>query len=146
MGTNFYWRDDGDIDIHIGKRSAAGNYCWDCGISLCAAGHHEVHFGSSRFLKECPVCGKKPTDEDLNNSAAGRELGFNENKPQPKTGVRSCCSFSWAMSPGHFHELKSAPNLHIENEYGETFTVEEFSEVLSECPIKYFDNIGIEFC
>ena len=36
MGTNYYWKDkhenceyEDDIQVHIGKRSAAGLYCWD---------------------------------------------------------------------------------------------------------------------
>ena len=144
MGTNFYWVSDKEKEVHIGKRSAAGPYCWDCGLSLCAAGHDEVHF-NSRFLDECPVCGKKIKKEGLNNSTAGRELGFNTNKPTQKTGVQSCSSFSWGISPGHFNDLKSAPNLHIEDEYGRTFTVKEFSDILSECPIKYFNLIGVDF-
>lgn len=53
MGTNFYiaktYNKDGDFDdrgdpkTHIGKRSAAGLYCWDCGISLHRKGPEFVH-------------------------------------------------------------------------------------------------------
>ena len=53
MGTNFYWIVTGtaavpsDVkvpieedspEVHIGKRSAAGPYCWDCGVTLCEGG------------------------------------------------------------------------------------------------------------
>ena len=38
MGTNFYIIDkdqEYSEGRHIGKRSAAGWYCWDCGTTLC---------------------------------------------------------------------------------------------------------------
>lgn len=144
MGTNFYWIGQ-DIKKHIGKRSAAGPYCWDCDISLYADGHDKIHTGDHKFLEQCPICGKKPEKEDFNNSTAGRELGFNKNNPKRKTGVKTCSSFTWAMSPGHFHNFKSAKNLHIEDEYKRKYTLLEFSKVLSECPVKYFHSIGAEF-
>jgi hypothetical protein len=40
MGTNFYSRGG----RHIGKRSAAGWYCWDCKQTLCANGEQYVHY------------------------------------------------------------------------------------------------------
>ena len=145
MGTNFYFIDGFQNEIHIGKRSAAGWYCWDCGISLCSAGNHKVHYGS-RFLDECPICGNKKIEEGFNNSTVGRELGFNKKIPKRKTGVKTCSSFFWAISPGHFADLKKAQNLHIEDEYGRLFSIREFSEILSECPIKFFSSIGEQFC
>lgn len=53
MGTNYYWADKlaedpsnkDDINVHIGKRSAAGTYCWDCGTTLCLDGARYVHYG-----------------------------------------------------------------------------------------------------
>jgi hypothetical protein len=145
MGTNFYFiGDEEGIEKHIGKRSAAGMFCWDCGLSLCGAGHDEVH-RSAMFLPSCAVCGEVPQKESLTNGAMGRELGFNWSKPERKNGVASASSFSWAMSPGHFADLKIAPNLHIENEYRSILTLDEFSWVLSECPIMFFHSIGMEF-
>ena len=142
MGTNYYFK-GGDVEVHIGKRSAAGPYCWDCNVTLCAAGNGGVHQGKSRWLDACPVCDKKYEEESLEDSATGRELGFNKNPPEAKQGVRSCSSFTWAVSPGHFAALKIAPNLHIEDEYGRN--IEDFGVILSECPIQFFDSIGHEF-
>ena len=66
MGTNFYFMsEDDEIDRHIGKRSAAGYFCWDCGLSLCAAGHDAVHNGKTVFLDKCPVCGQAKQEENL---------------------------------------------------------------------------------
>jgi len=136
MGTNFYFVDENGYERHIGKRSAAGAFCWDCGVTLCADGNSGVHL-NGRWLKECPGCGEKPTEEDLGVSSGGRELGFNRIKPKAKTGVKSCCSFSWAISPEDFKKLKGG---HIRDEYDRK--IKNFPGVLSECPIQFFDSIG----
>lgn len=52
MGTNYYARGyrriaDMDPQYHIGKRSAAGLYCWDCGKTLCKDGESGIHFDKS---------------------------------------------------------------------------------------------------
>ena len=139
MGTNFYFEDRKIHRQHIGKRSAAGMFCWDCGVSLCASGSSGVH-SDKRWLEECPKCGQKPTEEDLGLSSAGRELGFNKTKPKAKNGVKSCSSFSWAISPVDFKKLRGG---HIRDEYDRK--VKDFAAVLSECPIQRFDMIGKEF-
>ena len=53
MGTNYYVKTD-DGEVHIGKRSAAGWYCWDCRQTLCKG---RVHYGDGYFDR-CPICGK----------------------------------------------------------------------------------------
>jgi len=163
MGTCFYSRKDydpaqldfdvrSDPKVHIGKRSAAGWYCWDCGITLCKDGKAGVHLGRSNWLEVCPICRKSKATEDLNISSVGRELGFCTTKPQVKTGVASCCSFSWAMPHTDFAALVNMklegydePDKVIVNEYGDLFTMEEFLEVLKECPIQFFDTVGDSF-
>lgn len=83
MGTNFYWREVpkeferykanvekyiGAIDdnpdnvlLHIGKRSAAGLYCRDCGITLNKHGTGYVHNCdyADWWYKRCPICGRE---------------------------------------------------------------------------------------
>lgn len=146
MGANFYFVDENNDEVaHIGKRSAAGPFCWDCGVSLCAAGSHTVHEGNGRWLNACPVCGAEGKSEPLEDSAAGRELGFNKHAPKQKTGVASCSSFNWAMSPAHFGDLADAHNLTIQDEYGTPYSRSAFGAVLSECPIMFWDSIGQEF-
>ena len=148
MGTNFYVAgygrtDDGRTDDpkwHLGKRSAAGYYCWDCGISLCMAGERYVHHGNhddKEWHKACPKCGKKPIGESLDSSSAGRELGFNKSKPSRKTGVASCSSFTWARKLGKVQK--------IEDEYEDKYTREEFERVLLECPIQFDHMFGQRF-
>src|SRR3990172_6614512 len=100
MGTNFYirgYRRDDSPDHHIGKRSSAGLYCWDCRETLCLDGEKGVHESKSGWATMCRVCGQKPNRERLDSSTAGRELGFNRDTPRRKSGVSSCSSFSWAM-------------------------------------------------
>jgi len=163
MGTNFYirgHRNDDSPDYHIGKRSAAGPYCWDCKLTLCKSGETAIHFEKSKWHDACPKCGKLHMDEPMDHSTGGRELGFNKSAPSPKTGVASCSSFSWAMSETRFGEFKSSPPVQcclcgnrypdpdkwIENEYDELFTIQEFQAILSECPIHYFRSVGERFC
>lgn len=155
MGTNFYLLNG----THIGKRSAAGSYCWDCGITLCKGGNEAVHMGyrSSAhesgckgdlacmcgWHKTCPKCGKNLIKEDFNTSSAGRELGFNKSKPKKKTGVATCSSFSWAINPEKF---KISQVQYVRDEYKRKYTRKEFQDVLSECPIQYTNSIRVAFC
>lgn len=140
MGTNFYLlsgsRYTDDPQYHIGKRSAAGLYCWDCGRTLCKDGISGIHYYSD-WHKKCPICGKAPVQEDLSSGSAGRELGFNKSGFAPKTGVASCSSFNWAMPPEQLKKRRF-----VKDEYGSRYTIKEFHEMLTECPIQFMDSIG----
>lgn len=134
MGTNFYWA-DGEKE-HIGKRSAAGPYCWDCRRTLCIGGEYEVHHMSGRgsFFKECPGCGKTPTEGVLSKA--------------PPSGVRSCCSFTWAVDSERtiFQLGQFADKMCVEDEYGRKYSGAEFMIMLeNQCPIRFTDSIGKEF-
>lgn len=164
MGTNFYLRGhrfSSDPVYHIGKRSAAGPYCWDCKMTLCKEGESRVHYSESQWYAECPQCGKYP-NENPSQSSVARELGFNKTIPKTKEGVASCCSFSWAMDPVRFQRLCANPpklfcsecergypkdeeDIWIMDEYGTLYTTDEFLHVLKECPIRYTDSIGKSF-
>lgn len=131
---------------HVGKRSAAGYYCWDCNRTLNKGGLAGVHQSGFGFWDACPNCGKKRPDEDITAGAAGRELGFNKSPPQKKQGVASCSSFTWAIQPSELDKLDSKSlALVIVDEYGHEFTLAEFKQVLTECPIQYLDSIGRDF-
>jgi len=136
MGTNYY-----KGGVHLGKRSAAGMYCYDCGITLCKGGRDKVHDSVSPWHDACPVCGKEPINETLNSGAVARELGFYKGKLET-SGVHSCCSFSWAVEPAMLKVLPGS----ITSEYGDKFTVKEFKELTNECVIQYFHSIGQDFC
>lgn len=145
MGTNFMLikelkecKDDMDPYCHIGKRSAAGWYCWDCGVSL---------YKGDTLLPACPKCGNKPEKESIDNSAAGRELGFNKQPPKEKKGVKSAAVFSWAMKPESVLNMEVRKNAKpIIDEYGRKYTFNEFTEMLKECPLRRTGSIGTMFC
>ena len=162
MGTNYYIRghrhQSMDPEVHIGKKSAAGYWCWNCNLTLCKGGSAGVHLDADGWYEACPKCEKKPKKESLEKSSAGRELGFNKGPYKRKTGVASCSSFTWAIDPKKFFEQKIEIEYEgkctccgqvlpdsskvIENEYGDLFTLEEFKQILQECPIQYTDSIG----
>jgi hypothetical protein len=146
MGTNFYTLNR----KHIGKRSAAGLYCFDCHVSLRIGGESLVHsskadpFDREAHQKEwysvCPICGQAPKDEDWNHSSAGRELGFNKEPYAAKEDVASCSSFTWAVPESEIRRL-----WFVKDEYGRRFTIQEFNKILEECPIRFYDSIGVDF-
>ena len=140
MGTNFYAGSDSyNEDQHIGKRSAAGPYCWDCRITLKIGGEAKVHYGGG-FYDACPKCGATASKEDITSSSAGRELGFNKSAPMAKRGVASCSSFTWAMKPDALEGYSE-----VTDEYDRHYTMQEFFQVLEECPIRFYDSIGERF-
>jgi hypothetical protein len=161
MGTNFYIRGychDDRPNRHIGKRSAAGFYCFDCRVTLCSQGESAIH-DNGHFHDACPKCGTKPRPKDLSTSAVGRELGLNKTRPGSieRTGVDGCSSFTWAMPENEWYALhqkpyavcptcrspyKDRPDAIIEDEYGRLYTADEFQGVLRECAIMFHHSIG----
>ncbi len=169
MGTNFYLNSKkyDEYEGHIGKRSAAGWYCWDCKRTLCMEGESYVHkackqvyiypppptvcpryCGGGHWFDECPDCGVKVPTEDLSNSSGGRELGFNKSEPKAKSSVASCSSFAWAKKKYEVLALinKLKKKKPVVNEYGDEFTLQEFLAILEECPIQHYQHVGKEFC
>jgi hypothetical protein len=161
MGTNFYvvnpaeYEDSYDLygpKIHVGKRSAAGLYCFDCGITLHKHGKELLHTGKDAqgnrvapedaFYKVCPLCKKGPVKEDFYNGSAGLELGFHKDEMQT-TGVRTCCSFNWCMKPDKF--VADMGNLHVWDEYGAVYTAEEFKKMRESYPIHFTTMLGKHF-
>lgn len=154
MGTNYYWASPRTktkgitAGAHIGKRSAAGFYCWDCEATLCRGGIKGVHYSKHEWADVCPVCGNAKIDESLDESPVGVELGFAKSRQQRPTGVRGCSSFSWAIHPKQVISIcrKNPKRKLIKNEYGDSFTCSEFLDMLNcNCPIEYTDLIGEEF-
>lgn len=158
MGTNYYWKKQNkDFSKnhpinHIGKRSAAGLYCWDCGTTFCADGTNYVHSGTNHWHKECPFCGKGKEDEPLEKSAIGTELGFNK-EGLKHHGVGLVCSFIWVIMKYKNDIIRQAekdylcgvePYKIIIDEYGVEYTAQEFLKILEDCPIEY-QNCA-EFC
>lgn len=164
MGTNFYWHIDVgpsitlptgevlEIDIdqdnpvyHLGKRSAAGYYCWTCGITLCKQGNDAIHGGYASFYDRCPKCGAEKVKEGLDAGPAAIELGFAQPRVARPTGVRGCSSFSWAQSPEQVRTIcRAHPDDElVDDEYGRTFTGQQFMDMLeNNCPIEFTNSVG----
>jgi|SRR5688572_7195173 len=134
MGTNFYTLKG----KHIGKRSAAGLYCWNCNTTLCKEGEENVHHSF----------GYKSSDdgenvlESLNDYINHISQFWYDKCPKchEKTGVSPCSSFSWDVNPSKISKLK-----YVKSEYGEKMTKEDFLNMLDGCPIRFFDSIGKDF-
>lgn len=160
MSTNFFTV----RGLHIGKRLAAGQYCYDCNVTLCKGGNAMVHssprvpltgdnekewiaaqqrYHDEMWHKVCPMCGKAPVDENLENSSGGKELGFNKNVPTRKRGVRSCASFTWGIDPEVY---RLSHILVVKDEYGRKYSRAHFDAILRyECPIQFTNCVGVEF-
>jgi len=100
VSTNFYWigvvgNEDG-IGVHIGKRNAAGVYCFDCGVAQTKS-TQELHTGKGDKHKRCPGCGMSfDTPLDTTKSTALLEagvtpLGYVKNQ----SGIGTCSTFTW---------------------------------------------------
>ncbi len=160
MGTNYYWIEhkhspfhalilasrrnitEDSPFMHIGKRSAAGLYCWSCKTTLCSHGTAHVHDSDSQWEKSCPFCHAIQIPESLDESAMGKELGFNRKPNRRRTGVSSCCSFT-ITSQKHYDAIyryaqsrRFRKKLVIRDEYGGQFTAREFLDgIFDDCPI-----------
>jgi hypothetical protein len=177
MGTNYYLKgyqneDEKDSrEFHIGKRSAASLYCFDCGVTLCKRGEENVHMGSNRRVDttgmgvveglaaqleddskdwhdSCPECGQLPVEETWENSTAGLELGFNKNPVENRTGVRSCSSFTFCRMEWRAGAIElgyTESDICIEDEYGKEFTIRELEQIIDSCPIHFTHLVGKEF-
>jgi hypothetical protein len=151
MGTNFYWSDDeivktNNLVAHIGKRSAAGPYCYDCGTTLCNYGTDFVHASEGSFLPACPFCGTP--FERGKASAVAVELGFNQFADVPRTGVATASSFRWRMMR-HLAVIRDIAATHpdrvcVVDEYDRTYTASAFLDMVMECPI--WNQSPGEFC
>jgi hypothetical protein len=144
MGTNFYF--DKDHSEHIGKRSAAGLYCWDCCITLCKGGIEKIHFSENQeWFDACPCCGKVYEKEGLREgNAAGIELGFSKPVLRRKKGVSSVSSFTWDIHPGLVMKRCLAREK-VWDEYGQSYSGKRFLTLIKNtCPVQY-SLIGGEF-
>lgn len=144
MGCNFELK---DTAIHIGKLSAAGLYCWDCGETLCPGGTEVVH--ASRdcdhpWFTECPSCGKSYDHDAARQRQEDCRVDIPVTEADYRSGVQGCCPFTWALAPDIFYEQHKGET--VIDDYDKEYTWEEFQEVLTGCPLRYYNSIGREFC
>lgn len=174
MGTNFHWKvpgvevrrdpitlptgdeielrepfDDMDPKIHIGKRSAAGLYCWDCRVTLAEGGESMIHSGRIGTLDACPKCGKTPDPaRETMRGPVAVELGFAKPEVAAPRGIGGAASFSWAQNPERVRRIceERLDETLIQDEYGRDMTCREFLNMLAaNCPIEFTRSIGVWF-
>lgn len=146
MGTNFYWhghQGDESMWYHIGKRSAAGNYCYDCGSTFNMDGTQLIHFSQQKRLgwsKVCPGCGKSADDGKDHYNPIMIELGFEKPGEKPTSGIAGASSFTWTLMR-HLWELERKKDYDrplVVDEYGTEYTAKEFLEMIRrDCPIQF---------
>ena len=158
MGTNFYvldkniYIDLNDVDLrpHIGRRSAAGPYCWDCDRTLCKEGNSQIHMKSTWF-DNCPSCEKSKVEGTDVESSGLKELGFNRQTGK-KTGIASCSSFSWAIEDPvkyiiDLEDMKNCDKKIVVDEYGYEYSAADFLKIiLEDCPVRFYHCVGEWFC
>lgn len=141
MSTSFYLTDAVIFEnlptAHIGKRSGAGLYCFDCDLTLSKNGKERLHDSPNLGRYDaCLGCGAAP---DRNATI------LTDMRP---SGVARTCSFSWAQDPEIIGPLIMQYPLEplVRDEYGGIWTGQGFLDMLaSSCPIQYTDSIGLEF-
>lgn len=138
MGTNFYWKriprefekyksnvekisvyggfekNNENVLKHIGKRSSAGMYCYECGTTLNKYGTDHLHdYEYSEWYEVCPICGKEGTP---------------------------ICSFRWTIMLHKWlidlYVKKGRTTKMIVDEYGEEYTPQEFLQAV-KTPVEY---------
>ena len=171
MGTNFYWAAvesprattitfaDGeqlpiaipDRGRHIGKRSAAGMYCYDCNRTLCPGGNAKVHSGNfydPPWPEVCSKCGSKMVKTSTILPVWRTRVRWRLGLITRPRGVAGCCSFSWADEPEKVRRICEARGdaVSVIDEYDRTLTGLEFLAMLkANCPIEFRDSIGHAF-
>ena len=141
MGMNFYVFDKTSPSkrgAHIGKRSAAGVWCWDC----------KEEAAESKGVFFCFFCGAKRSIKDKTMfSPAFRELGFDRTTPRAREGIDGAGAFTWQLGSEGDNlgattvkemEEKVSEIKDFINEYDEHYAADQFKAVLSECLIRRF--------
>jgi hypothetical protein len=125
---------------NIGKRYAAGIWCWNCKIE---AERDEI--GCFWF---CPNCEKRCSDNTLSYNPAFRELGFDKTKPHKKEGINGASAWIWCIDKEFGlgesiekvkYKLKRYKKL--KTEYGEIWTIKQVNNMFLDI-IKEYAEIG----
>lgn len=139
MSTNIYTLDG----KHIGKRYAAGNWCWDCRVCL-NVDDPSAPFGQ-RVLDKCPSCGQKRPKHSLYNPAM-RELGFDKSGSHTHRGIDGASGFIWRTHDGlgnTIADVKRALSRRrfVVTEYEERWPIKQFWNMFNDIiPEQYSDR------
>ncbi len=149
MGTNFYLTSvvDESQERHLGKRSAAGLYCYGCDISLVTGmrgglNARSPHYGEGTDYSSCPKCKAKPSGNLYNPELFTPRP--DEITREEWYAVRYCYSFSFAQKRTQIDAY--SPETDVVDEYGRHMTMEEFrTEVIAKAVFLFTHHIGQEF-
>lgn len=115
---------------HIGKRSAAGLFCYSCNAWFHDPAGCDKRPEEGRLT--CKYCGRGPKPEM--NRSTKMELGLAPpEEKRPTEGVRGTCTFAWANWPDEVYGvLTKAPSdlLLVVDEYGRELTANQFIKML----------------
>ena len=141
MSSEFYWKGGKHAPVkggrsnpqaYIGLQSGAGLYCWDCRRSLFRGNIENLHKGAktdaerdAQWYDACPEC--------------GREAPARLPRTIPRSGIDTCCSFTWHQDPETVMEwCRKYPDEVIIDGTVLWMTGRQFLETLGEvCPIQY---------
>jgi len=137
MGMNVYTFDGEGRGAHIGKRYAAGYWCWDCREELNQ--EPERRRAGNKYVWTCPGCGKSSDGKEKGRfNPAMRELGFAKDSPRAHEGIDGASGFTWQIGPDGLGEsrrevkkaLLSVP--YVMTEYGEIWSLAKFLEMFKD--------------
>ena len=128
-------------DKHIGKRSAAGIWCWDCLIPMYDEDRKQEVAGISvpTPFEFCPSCGNK-VETDKGYNPAMRELGFDKSEPTILTGIQGANRFTWCTdavvglgtTKKQIIEELQKNHKFVITEYGDTLSLDDFFKIFKQ--------------
>lgn len=170
MGMNYFAVEkESKEEIHLGKRCAAGFFCWKCGMSnvnysrtnlsayKCEPhilyGNDAIHYSDIKqididvndepeHINRCPICNEPFSNSDKINSVYA-ELGL---CVQPDKTKQTTCSFTFATTPYKLniilHEDSNKYDFFNEIKHIEK---EELIDIIQNCGVKIFSMVGQDF-
>lgn len=115
---------------HIGKRYAAGIWCWDCKIRA----EHDT-LGLFWF---CTECGNRCSERTLSFHPAYRELGFDKTPSKIRKGIDGASGFIWCLdltygiATNREDVLKRISHRKLVTEYGDKWSPKDFKSMFKD--------------
>lgn len=137
MGMNIYTVDK----IHIGKRYAAGRWCWDCKIRII-----EGDIYRCKHIEEWA----KKSNKAITYNPVMRELGFDKSRPLKHNGIDGASGFIWQVGEyglgASVEEVKQSLSRRrrVVTEYGKRLEMREFWDMFNDIIIE--DESDADFC
>ena len=117
---------------HIGKRWAAGIWCWDCEIEA-----ERDFIGKFWF---CQKCGQRCSERTLLFNPAFRELRFDKSKEIKHIGVDGASGFIWHAKnkSDAMNKLKGIEK--VKTEYREYWSIKRFQRMFNDVIKEEFED------